>query len=213
MASFFEYTHPDYGNYEFQAHHLVSGKQALQDHKVEQWIAKSEKKIEEDTGYTINGSQNGLWAPSWPKSFRSGAHEGKWTDPNTDTQEIANRVMKLARCQFHLGAHNIGDPLDAGQVRHLCYDSWLKKELTRMYLRMWGWSRVGPACCEDGERKKPPFQPNERINRALNRLSSVAKQQLTTNRKRWFTFLSRLALNYHEEVCGHPIPGKKSVRS
>ena len=33
-----EHEHPDYGYYEFQAHHLVSGKQALQDHNAEEWI-------------------------------------------------------------------------------------------------------------------------------------------------------------------------------
>jgi hypothetical protein len=156
---------------------------------------------------------NGLWAPSWPKSFRSGAHEGKWTDPNTDIQEIANHVMEAAGCQFHLGAHNIGDPQDSGQIKHMRYDNWLKKELTRINLRMWGWSRKCPVCCDEGERKKPPFQPNEKINQALNRLSDVAKRQLTSDRKNWFTFLSRLALNYHNAVCDHPIPGKKAVKS
>lgn len=207
------YKHPKYGSYEFQAHHLISGKQALQDHKVEQWISKSENKIEEDTGYTVNGSLNGIWAPSWPKSFRSGAHEGFWTDSETDTQEIADYIMEKYGCQFHLGAHSIGDPLDAGQVKHLKYDNWLKKELTKINLRMWGWSRKCPMCSEAGERKDPPFQPNEKINMALNKLSKAAEGVITAPRKEWFTFLSQLALNYHAKVCDHPLPGKRAVQT
>ncbi|ARU26088.1 AHH domain-containing protein [Cellvibrio sp. PSBB006] len=204
------YKHPTYGFYEFQAHHLISGKQALQGHKVEQWIDKSQGKIEEDTGYTVNGSLNGIWAPSWPKEFRSGAFEGQWTTGEVDIQEVADHVMKAAKCQFHLGAHNIGDPLDPGQTKHMRYDNWLKKQLTQINLRMWGWSRKCPLCSENGERKKPPFQPNEKINKALNKLSYHAQEQLTAPRKMWFIFLSRLALNYHAQVCDHPIPGRKA---
>ncbi len=203
-----KHEHPEYGFYEFQAHHLISGKQALKDHKVEQWIDSSQNKIEEDTGYTVNGSLNGVWAPSWPKSFRNGDYEGKWKTDPIDRQEIANRVMKAESCQFHLGAHNIGDPTDSGEIKHKRYDNWLKSILTKINLRIWGWSRKCPLCCDEGERNKPPFQTNERVNQTLNRLSAVAKRQLKAPRKDWTIFLSRLALNYHNEVCEHPIPGR-----
>ncbi len=201
-----KFSHPDYGPYEFQAHHLISGKQALEGHKVEQWILKSEGKIEEDTGYTVNGSLNGLWAPSWPKNFRKGGdNAGEWTTSATDREEIAERIMVLASCQFHLGAHNIGDPDDPGQVRHERYDEWLKKQLTKINLRMWAWSRKCPVCEEDGERKDPPFQPNERINRALNIFSGEVRRLLTGPKETWFIFLSRLALEYHKKgPCDHP---------
>ena len=209
------YEHPKYGFYEFQAHHLISGEQALKNHAVEKWLSKDENNIEEDTGYTVNGSLNGIWAPSWPKSFRTGASEGLWNDSSVDKQEIADYIMEKARCQFHLGGHSIGDPLDTGETQHLRYDNWLKKELTRINLRMWGWSRKCLMCSENGERKKPPFQPNERINKALNKLSKIAHNVLTSNRKQWFTFLSKLALNYHLKGggCSHPIPGRKSAKA
>ncbi|MCB9917396.1 MAG: AHH domain-containing protein [Planctomycetes bacterium] len=201
-----KHSHPEYGDYEFQAHHLISGKQALQDHVFEKWIDASQSQIEEDTGYTINGSLNGIWAPSWPKSFRGGAHAGEWTTGSIDRQEIANYVMAAEGCQFHLGAHNIGDPQDSGAVKHQRYDKWLKKMLTKMNKRMWGWSNKCPLCCEDGERKEPPFQPNENANRYLNNLSAAAEGQLTGPRQSWFIFISRLALEYHRPVCGHGLP-------
>jgi hypothetical protein len=61
----------------------------------------------------------------------------------------------------------IGDPDDPGQVRHERYDEWLKKQLTKINSRMWAWSRKCPVCEENGERKDPPFQPNERIKGLL----------------------------------------------
>lgn len=204
-----KHKHPDYGYYEFQAHHLISGNQALKNHKVEQWIDASKKKIEEDSGYTVNGSKNGIWAPSWPKKFRKGEFEGEWTKEETDRQSIANYVMEKEGCQFHLGGHNIKDINDQGETRHKKYDNWLKNWLTKINQRMWAWSRKCPICSHDGKRKDPPFQPNHRINMVLNRLSSEAKRQITAQRKEWTIFLSKLALNYHNDVCDHPEPGKK----
>lgn len=200
------FVHSDFGIYEFQAHHLLSGNQALKGHKFEQWILSQHGKIVEDSGYSINGSLNGIWAPSWPKSFRSGSEKGKWTLDETDRQGIANHVMKITGCQFHLGAHNIGDPQDTGEVRHKRYDSWLKKRLSSMNRRMWGWTRKCGLCCEDGNRKDPPFEVNPLVNIYLNNLSASAKTQITRPRSEWFVFLSRLALEYHKEVCRHEMP-------
>jgi hypothetical protein len=206
-----EWHHPTYGDYEFQAHHLVSGKQALQNHPFERWIASERSHVEEDTGYAINGSLNGLWAPSWPKKFRTGDYEGEWTSDDTDREGIANFVMEREKCQFHLGAHNIGDPKDPGQIRHKRYDCWLKAQLAEMDSRMVEWTKKCPLCSADGNPHKPPFQPNERVNRYLNNLSASARRHLKAKRQHWFIFLSRLALKYHEGVCEHEIPGKQVV--
>jgi hypothetical protein len=192
-----EHCHKEYGYYEFQAHHLISGKQALKGHEFEQWIAADVGTIEEDTGYSINGSLNGLWAPSWPKSFRKGKNAVKWTSADLDREKIANFVMKKEGCQFHLGAHNIGDPEDPENGEHERYDEWLKSWLSKMNSRMWGWTIKCPLCIEKGKPKKQLLQPNALVNQYLNNLSDAARDQLTAPPKDWFIFLSRLALKYH----------------
>src|SRR5690242_16285230 len=103
--------------YTFQAHHLISGNQALKGSPMEDWILAS-KRNEKATGYSVNCTGNGFWAPSVPKK-----HVGKWS-PNKralndkQRQKLAVAVMRDALAQIHIGPHNISDPDDPNGDKH-----------------------------------------------------------------------------------------------
>jgi hypothetical protein len=97
--------------YTFQAHHLISGNQALKGSSMEDWILSSAYN-EKDTGYSVNSTGNGFWAPSVPKKYA-----GKWSSKkgvltDIERQIEAENVMKDAGAQIHIGHHSITDPDD-----------------------------------------------------------------------------------------------------
>jgi hypothetical protein len=203
------YEYSPYGNFEFQAHHLLSGKQALEDHAFEKWIVASKETIAKDTGYAINGSLNGIWAPSYPKGFRSGEYKWGELDPS-ERKKIAVYIMMKAHCQFHLGHHAI-DPKDGPEVKHDKYDKYLKDNLTEMDSRMTAWSAACPVCSPQSGPQQKPFRPNERVNMYLNALSEAAQKRITASVGDWVVFLSALARDYHKDHCDHQpqIPAKR----
>jgi hypothetical protein len=197
------HVHPTYGKYEFQAHHLVSGNQALKGSPYEEWILQEPSStIKKDTGYTVNGSLNGIWAPSYPKSFRAKEYEWKELTPS-ERMAIAVYVMDKAKCQFHLGHHSI-DPQDDGKEIHEKYDKYLKDNLEDMAQRMFSWAKVCPLCEKksNGEPKKPLW-PNQMANIYLNNLSEVVRKRVTEPKDKWMVFLSALARDYHKKHCTH----------
>jgi len=187
------------GNYSCEAHHLISGKQALakSEHQFEQWIVANGT-IERDTGYSVNNPDNGIWMPSVPENTKP----NKWgsLDYKTKKQPIAEHVMKATSKQFHKGPHNIKDAAD--EKVHETYDRWLIEKLKVMNDRMHGWSAACPLC-KDGDESKDKFQPSVRTNQVLDNLSRVARRHITGGRAGWDIFISKLARDYHEPVCPH----------
>jgi hypothetical protein len=185
--------------YTFQAHHLISGKQALMGESMEGWIWKKPGRIEKDTGYSINNTDNGFWAPSVPKKYR-----GKWSARkgvlnDDERQEETEAVMKVARAQIHIGPHNIVDPDDPKGHVHHSYDSYIKRKLKAIDRRVVAWSKKCPLC--KPKNKKP--QTTYQVHNTLDALSKHLQGKITGDRKSWTVFISEYALEYHKPVCGH----------
>jgi len=184
--------------YTHQAHHLISGKQALDGSPMEDWLVGGSK-IEKDTGYSVNSTGNGFWAPSVPKEY-----VGKW-GPNkkilTDAQRQAQAeaVMKASGAQAHIGPHNISDPDDPDGDIHESYDKYIKKKLVAVSDRILAWSGSCGFC--DAEAGKP--QTTYRVNLVMDRLSDHLKTEITGSRGNWRIFLSKYARDYHKPVCTH----------
>jgi hypothetical protein len=202
-------THPsaEIGAYSCEAHHLVSGKQALANkngHKFEQWIKASHGKIEKDTGYSVNNFDNGIWMPSVPENTKGIA--GAWG--GMDRQEVANYIMKQSRRQFHKGGHSIPETrinsmgkrvkVPDDEAIYTKYDDFLIKKLKTMNERMHGWAAICPQCFE-GDVQKEKVQPTQRVNIALDRLGGVVRKQIIGPKRRWTLFISSLAWIYFDE--------------
>jgi hypothetical protein len=193
-----------HGVYSYEAHHLISGKQALAPSGFEKWIVKG-KKIESDSGYSVNNADNGIWAPSIPEKYKDGTWGGKSFDKKKD---IAIRVMTATKVQFHKGHHAISDPHDSGKVKHKTYDGYLKDKLKAMDKRMQLWTDVCPLCTTPQKRKKTKFKPSVRANQALDNLSTHMRTKITGSPSAWDVFISKYALEYHyngKSSCSHGI--------
>lgn len=186
-------------SYSFQAHHLISGKQAMEGESIERWICEDRGKIEKDTGYSINNTENGFWAPSVPNKYK-----GKWSAKkgvldDDERQEAAEAVMKAAVAQIHIGPHNIVDPDDVKGYVHSSYDKYIKRKLKAIDRRINAWVKKCPVC--KPKKKKP--QTNHKVHNALDNLSTHMQRKITGSRTRWEVFISDYALEYHKEVCKH----------
>lgn len=175
--------------YSHQAHHLISGQQALMGTAMEGWILAG-KKVDKDTGYSINSTGNGFWAPSYPNDYPLGVW-GK----TKGRQEKAEAVMTVAKAQIHISHHGIKDKGDTSGV-HQSYDSYIKEYLATMSKRIHAWSLLCPSCTSTSDTKKKP-QTNYRVHDALDKLSTHLQGEITRPAKYWRIFISRWALNYH----------------
>lgn len=187
--------------YTHQAHHLISGNQALKGSPMEDWILASDKN-EKDTGYSVNSTGNGFWAPSVPK-----AYVGKWGPKKNvltddERQQQAELVMADAGAQAHIGPHNISDPDDPDGDLHTTYDSYIKEYLTAISKEIHAWSKKCFLCDKGGD-KKP--QATYRVHDVLDRLSNHLQNRITEPRKNWDIFLSKYARDYHKRVCPHKV--------
>ncbi len=185
--------------YTFQAHHLISGNQALKNSEMEDWIVGGDK-IEKDTGYSVNYTKNGYWAPSIPKQFigRWGKSKGVLSDAERQTH--AESVMADANAQAHIGPHNISDPDDPNGYIHNSYDVYIKDLLQAISDRIQAWSGVC-AFCDKGEGSKP--QTTYVVHDVLDRLSEHLENEITGSREKWRIYLSKYAMEYHKPVCTH----------
>jgi len=187
--------------YTHQAHHLISGKQALKGSPMEKWILASDKN-EKDTGYSVNSTGNGFWAPSVPKDF-----VGKWSQAkgilnNDERQQWAEKVMKDANAQAHIGPHNITDRDDPLGYKHISYDKYIKAKLSVISERVRVWSEKCYQCENAKNNNKKP-QATYRVHDALDRFSAHLETQITGPRSNWKMFLSKYALVYHTPACPH----------
>jgi A nuclease family of the HNH/ENDO VII superfamily with conserved AHH len=189
------YTSPDHGPCSVEAHHLISGKQALKNSPIEQWLLVSKDRIERDTGYSVNNADNGFWAPSIPERYKGGA----WGPKSYEEKlAIACEVMAATQRQFHKSHHAISDPDDPGGEVHPSYDSFLKDKLMELNDRIEAWSTYCSLCKPD---KKP--QPSVTVNQLLDNLSTQMRNRVSGPRAGWEVFLSQYALAYHQPVCTH----------
>lgn len=184
--------------YTHQAHHLISGNQALKGSDMEDWILAS-KYNDKDTGYSVNCTGNGFWAPSTPKDLVGKWGAGKGVLSDKQRQEHAEKVMDAAGAQIHIGPHNISDPDDPDGHHHLSYDKYLKKKLKEISDRIHLWSDQCYLC--KPEKGKP--QATHEVHNVLDRLSNHMQGELKGPRQNWRTFISKYARDYHKPVCGH----------
>ena len=154
-------------------------------------------KNEKDTGYSINCTGNGFWAPSVPKQF-----VGKWGPgkglTDDERQKYAEEVMKDSGAQIHIGPHNIADPDDPDGKVHMSYDKYLKGKLKAMD----GQVKVWAENCKCPPEKKPK-QATHHFHNNLDKLSEHMKNQITRAHGRWEVYLSKYALEYHLKHCQH----------
>jgi hypothetical protein len=182
--------------YTFQAHHLISGKQAMNGRKIEDWI-KASGVNEKDTGYSINCTGNGFWAPSVPKKYFR-----KWSPLTSDEkQEEAEKVMKAASAQIHISHHSIPD---ADGLVHHSYDKYLHKKLDDLYDRIMAWANTCMCKPPDPGAKK---QATHHVHDALDGLSDHMQGKITGGPQGWEVFLSKYALRYHQKPgnCLHTV--------
>lgn len=196
------YSNEHYGAYSFEAHHAISGNQALKGHVIEQWIWVQRGKIEKDTGYSVNNPDNGTWQPSIPEQYM----DGTWGPLSpAKKQAIAKLAMDAGLGQFHKGPHNILDPNDPDGEYHKTYDKELKRLLNGLNGLIHDWSRECFVCKPKGKGK---LQPNWKVNEMLDRLSQAIIRDLNAKPCEWYYFISKIALEYHRPVCSH-IHGKR----
>lgn len=201
--------HCDFGGvphiYTCEAHHAISGKQAMKNHKVEQWIwvdGKKDFEIEKDTGYSINNADNGVWLPSVPVHLSTGQWGGL---ARSRKQQIAYQVMDANKGQWHKGPHNISDKEDKleGKLKDK-YDTHLKGQLTKINDRIVSWSEKCKFCKEKDDGK---LWPNHKVHDMLDSLSKIIIEELEGPVAGWETFISRLALDFFAEKTGSSSTG------
>ncbi|WP_437762365.1 AHH domain-containing protein [Sorangium sp. So ce281] len=185
------FTLPEHDAYSYEAHHLISGKQALDGSPMEHWLIRGER-IERDTGYSVNNADNGAWLPSIPEKYK----KGNWGS-RPDKTTLAWAPMAAEQGQFHKGHHSIPDP---DMIFPQKYDDYLKAMLQDMANRMAGWSHCCPLCEEEGGGKKEKVQPSVRVNQVMDRFSKVVRKKVTGDAKHWKIFVSRYALNYTKSL-------------
>ncbi len=191
--------------YTFQAHHLISGNQAMKGEPIEDWITSSDKN-DKPTGYSINNTNNGFWAPSIPNQY-----VGKWSDrqgylDDDERQSEAEKVMANFGAQIHIGPHDIEDECDPKGEKHTRYDEYLKEKLQLIHDRIHAWSLR----CKCEPSAKP--QATERVHNWLDNLSTHMIGELSGPRANWRVFISDYALEYHRPVCKHGEPARKKRR-
>jgi hypothetical protein len=185
----------EYGAYSAEAHHLISGNQAMKGHEIEHWIVAG-KLVSMDTGYSINNADNGEWLPSIPEQYKG----GKWSALSfADKLDIAGRPMAEGIGQFHKGPHNISDKDDPGEL-HTSYPTYVKGLLTDLFELIVGWSQACPVC-EPVAAKNGPYLPNWRIHDMLDAVSRSIGEDLTGPPESWDYFISKLAMHFHKDVC------------
>jgi len=192
----------DHGPYSFEAHHLISGKHALRDHPMEQWILEKPGSITANTGYSVNNAANGVWLPSVPLKWVAGGF-----GPLSDVEKyaIACVVMNAGLGQFHKGSHDIVDSDDPAQKHHGSYNEWLKSRMTEVSNRIGDWSLH---CTISKQRKDAgqKLRPSIRVHDVLDAVAVTMRSMVTGEPRRWFVFVSKLALWYHKELTEEPLP-------
>jgi hypothetical protein len=186
-----------YGAYSSEAHHLISGNQAMKGHDIEKWIVGGSL-IKKDTGYSVNNSDNGEWLPSIPEDYKG----GKWSPLSGDEKlAIATAPMRNGKGQFHKGPHNVVDKEDLLGV-HASYPKEVKRLLSDLVELLHAWVGACPIC-ENVDHEKGPFDPNWRVHNMIDALSRGIGMDLKGAPGYWKYFISKVAMQFHKTVCEH----------
>ncbi|MDH5415215.1 MAG: hypothetical protein OEW87_13850 [Flavobacteriaceae bacterium] len=216
-------------DYSDEAHHALSGKQILNNHKIEKFTSTKVEntKVSSDTGYSVNNCANGVALPSYPKYYRKRDSSEKWTNVQ-NKEAIMELPMAANKGQVHIGGHDIeplcgivgdedDDEYDDGSTesKHgrpestgTSYPEKAKLLLDALYDRIVLWA----GCCYlcDTQDKNAKFPPPYRVNQYLDNIST----QLIRHVKYlppiyWRWFLSEYARNYtislKEEKSGRTV--------
>jgi hypothetical protein len=182
--------HPTFGAYTYEAHHLIPGTEkvapksttaVMSGHPIEKWIVKGSK-IDNDSGYSINNSDNGVWLPSAPSACKKNRANPKPDRPWASEQkaknnpaalsldektEIASYAMNKGAGQFHYGQHKVLNE----EGTHYTYSKEVKDRLSALEEFISDWSKVC-LCDEDqSDPPSPPFKPTWKINEKLDLVS------------------------------------------
>lgn len=190
------FQHPVFGNYTYEAHHLIPGTEkvapgstatVMSGHPIEKWIVKGAK-VDNDTGYSINNSDNGTWLPSAPAAVKKNRANPTpvrpWaSEPKAkknpaaltvaEKQEIADYAAPEG--QFHYGQHKVL----AEEGQHYTYPKEVQDRLTELEKRIEGWAKV--CLCDPAQSKppSPPFKPTWQINEKLDLVSIWIEVDIT----------------------------------
>lgn len=213
--------HPIFKAYTYEAHHLIPGKEkvapnstteVMNGHPIEKWIIEGDK-IDRDTGYSINNSDNGVWLPSAPlnckknranpKPERPWASEAKAkNDPSAlnldEKNEVAIYAMNKGAGQFHYGQHKV---LNEEGI-HYTYAKEVKDRLTALEKEFAAWSLVCLCDKEQSNPPDPPFKPTWKINEKLDLISmwiEIDIHLMPTNT--WTYFISTFAMRAAKNKC------------
>ncbi len=197
-----------HGEYSFEAHHAISGKQAMKNELIEHWICADRGRINADSGYSINNTENGVWLPSVPSNYQalpSKNQKSTWGGLAVTTkQDAAFQAMKRGLGQFHKGPHNVaGENREDGSAPDIeelddidpanRYDTNVKKMLANVQALLRAWNN---ACTVPRSSTKP--QPNWRVNALLDNTSTAIIGRLTGPVHNWRGFfISNLSREYY----------------
>lgn len=210
-------SHPTFGPYSYEAHHLIPGSQKLlkpkgngsvarviDGHSIEQWICNGPN-IKKDSGYSINNADNGVWLPSppegvkklpgrdptrpWERENHPKPHHGALTQAEKD--EIADFAMDKGAGQFHYGHHLITDePGSCSSYPQVVHD-----RLTQLERRIKAWSKECPFCGK--KPSDPPYDPSWKVNELLDLVSmSIQIDIQLSGSQSWNYFISTHAKRY-----------------
>jgi len=206
--------HPIFGAYTYEAHHLIPGTEkvapksatsVMSGHAIEKWIVKGDK-IDRDSGYSINNSDNGVWLPSAPKACKKNRANPKpdrpWASdakakknpaaltPDEKT-EIALYAMMKGKGQFHYGQHKVLDE----EGKHYTYAKEVKDRLTALEDYVAQWSTVCLCDEEQTTPPSPPFKPTWKINEKIDLISIWIEIDISLMPPNtWTYFISTLAM-------------------
>lgn len=206
------FQHPVFGNYTYEAHHLIPGTEkvapgstatVMSGHPIEKWIVKGAK-VDNDTGYSINNSDNGTWLPSAPAAVKKNRANPTpvrpWaSEPKAkknpaaltvaEKQEIADYAAPEG--QFHYGQHKVL----AEEGQHYTYPKEVQDRLTELEKRIEGWAKV--CLCDPAQSKppSPPFKPTWQINEKLDLVSIWIEVDITLMPpSTWTYFISSFSM-------------------
>jgi len=184
------YSNAEHGEYGYEAHHSISGKEILSGEPLENIISNASKEYKGQIGYSINNAANGVFLPSYPRKYR-----GKWSAMEDEKKyKIMSLAMAAGEGQAHIGSHG-GHEHSPGQD----YPSVIKENLAAIKDRILS-KREGCPFCEDADGDSNKFVPPYKVNIWLDLLSKNIERKLTSSVNSWPYFISGYAKQYYLDV-------------
>ena len=186
-------------------HHLIPGNAAMDPSRLETWTcAHKGGQIQEDIGYDIDNTRNGIWLPHLPhvywtsymtKTKRWCDVYGKWSELDPDDQEFVGKlVMGETSLQMHYTDHD--DPY-MDMAHETTYDGEAKERCNLLADLMRDvWSAKCKESWDSDMKVFPPYGLVERINLQ----SDYMRGRITGPPGKWKSFVSPLAQKFAKAV-------------